>query len=126
VRRDQPALDLGSVKELDGVEGDEVVVIERRRPGLALDADASWRDLAKCRSEGPARFFPDGATGGALEQIHGAKQMCARCDVQAACLLFALETRQEDGIWGGTSEAERRRLRRAWLAARRQQARLTA
>ena len=35
------------------------------------------------------------------------------------CLEFALATNQESGIWGGTSEEERRKLRKAWLAARR-------
>ncbi|MBA3268188.1 MAG: WhiB family transcriptional regulator, partial [Acidimicrobiia bacterium] len=29
---------------------------------------------------------------------------------------------QETGIWGGTTEEERRRLRRAWLADRRRAA----
>ncbi len=36
-----------------------------------------------------------------------------------ACLAFALETDQEDGIWGGKDETERRRLRRDWRQARR-------
>ncbi len=33
--------------------------------------------------------------------------------------MYALETNQEAGIWGGTSEDERRKMRRAWLARRR-------
>ncbi|MDQ1399034.1 MAG: hypothetical protein QOK20_966, partial [Acidimicrobiaceae bacterium] len=32
---------------------------------------------------------------------------------------FAIETNQEAGVWGGTSEEERDRIRRAWLARRR-------
>jgi WhiB family redox-sensing transcriptional regulator len=35
------------------------------------------------------------------------------------CLDFALATNQESGVWGATSEEERRKLRKAWLAARR-------
>ncbi len=45
--------------------------------------------------------------------------MCRACPVREDCLLFAFETKQVDGIWGGTTEDERRRLRRAWVAARR-------
>ena len=45
--------------------------------------------------------------------------MCRSCPVVEECLAYALETNQEAGVWGGTSEEERRRLRRAWLAARR-------
>ena len=34
------------------------------------------------------------------------------------CLDFALSTNQDSGIWGGTSEEERRMLRREFLARR--------
>ncbi|MDQ6613847.1 MAG: WhiB family transcriptional regulator [Actinomycetota bacterium] len=64
-------------------------------------------------------FFPVGRTGDAVGQIDAAKSVCQTCSVQGACLLFALESNQESGIWGGTSEEERKRLRRAWLAHRR-------
>ncbi len=39
---------------------------------------------------------------------------------RAACLEFAITTNQDTGIWGGTSEEERRKLRRAWVARQRQ------
>jgi WhiB family redox-sensing transcriptional regulator len=67
-------------------------------------------------------FFPAGATGVSLNDIQAAKAVCDRCQVTEACLQFALETNQQDGIWGGTTEAERRRVRRAWLADLRRQA----
>ena len=54
----------------------------------------------------------------AVEQIEAAKAVCDQCPVKAPCLQFALETNQDSGIWGGTSEEERRRLRRAWLRDR--------
>jgi len=38
---------------------------------------------------------------------------CGTCPVQQQCLDFALKTRQEFGIWGGTTEDERRTLNRA-------------
>jgi WhiB family redox-sensing transcriptional regulator len=61
----------------------------------------------------PELFFPIGTTGPALDQIAAAKQVCACCPVKAQCLEFALQTRQDAGIWGGLDEDERRMLRRA-------------
>ncbi|GDX26434.1 hypothetical protein LBMAG12_08080 [Actinomycetes bacterium] len=85
---------------------------------LALGtADYSWRDEAVCRETDPDLFFPVGTTGQALLQIDRAKQVCNECTVQVSCLEFALETNQDSGIWGGTSEEERRDIRRR-IAAR--------
>ena len=78
-----------------------------------------WRDGAECRDVDPGLFFPSGATGESIEQIDHAKQICNKCAVKADCLDFALRANQTTGIWGGTSEDERRKLRRQWLAARR-------
>jgi WhiB family redox-sensing transcriptional regulator len=79
----------------------------------------AWRDLAACRDTSPDLFFPVGTTGPAIEQIAEAKAVCATCEAQAPCLEFALVTNQDSGVWGGTSEEERRKLRRAWVARNR-------
>ena len=84
--------------------------------------DAGWRERAACQFMAPELFFPTGSTGAAVEEIIAAKAICLTCPVQDACLRFALETKQEDGIWGGTTEEERRRLRRSWMAERRRAA----
>jgi WhiB family redox-sensing transcriptional regulator len=55
-----------------------------------------------------------------------AKAVCGRCRVQRECLRFALESRQDQGVWGGTTEEERKLMRRAQSRARRQRARATA
>ena len=78
-----------------------------------------WRHRAACRDTDPDLFFPVGTTGAAIDQIESAKIVCRACDVQPACLEFALATNQEAGVWGGTSEDERRKLRKAWLARQR-------
>jgi WhiB family redox-sensing transcriptional regulator len=39
-----------------------------------------------------------------------AKTICAECSVQQECLEFALRVHEPHGIWGGLTEAERRRL----------------
>src|SRR3984957_9726349 len=79
-----------------------------------------WRRSAACRNTEPDLFFPVGTTGPAVDQIEAAKRVCNSCDALEPCLDFALATNQESGVWGGTSEEERRKLRKAWLAARRQ------
>ena len=81
--------------------------------------DADWRTQSACRDTEPDLFFPVGSTGPALDQIESAKRVCEACDVSKACLEFALATNQQSGVWGGTTEEERRKLRKQWLAARR-------
>ena len=81
-----------------------------------------WRVDAACRDTDPDLFFPVGTTGPAIEQIASAKAVCGECDAQAECLEFALATNQDSGVWGGTSEEERRKLRRAWVASQRRSA----
>ena len=82
-------------------------------------APDDWRDVSACRDTDPDLFFPVGTTGPAIEQIEAAKSVCNGCEAKDPCLDFALTTNQDSGIWGGTSEEERRKLRRQWLASRR-------
>lgn len=81
-------------------------------------AKEEWRKQAACREMEPDLFFPVGTTGPALVQIEESKRICAICEVRAECLEFALATNQESGVWGGTSEEERKILRKKWLAGR--------
>lgn len=107
-----------------------VAVGERRGPrdplNVSTGRDDRWRDHASCRFTDPVLFFPVGSTGGAADHIRAAQAVCVDCRVRSACLQFAVETNQEAGVWGGTSEEERRTLRRAWLAERPVQIRVTA
>lgn len=77
--------------------------------GLSIESADDWRDLAACRGEDPELFFPIGTSGPALLQVEQAKAVCQRCLVTEQCLAEALR-RQEYGIWGGTTEAERAEL----------------
>jgi WhiB family redox-sensing transcriptional regulator len=82
-------------------------------PGRSAQGEVrDWRDHAACRGLDPDLFFPVGTAGPALDQIGRAKRVCARCPVRARCLEWALNSGQETGVWGGTSEDERRVLRR--------------
>lgn len=87
--------------------------------GPDQDPDLSWRGVAACRDTSPELFFPVGTTGQAVEQIEAAKAVCFACPSQVACLEFALASNQDSGVWGGTSEEDRRHLRRTYLSRRR-------
>lgn len=71
-----------------------------------------WRETARCKEMDPDLFFPVGTTGPALLQIEAAKAVCRQCDVREECLQYAIDSNQEYGIWGATTEEERRYMRR--------------
>jgi WhiB family redox-sensing transcriptional regulator len=70
--------------------------------------DAGWRERALCAQTGPELFFPE--AGGSTRD---AKRICGACEERAECLEYALTHDERFGVWGGLSEEERRRLRRA-------------
>jgi len=71
-----------------------------------------WRINAACRDTDPTLFFPVGTTGPAVDQIANAKEVCIGCLASSDCLEFAIATKQDTGVWGGTTEDERRGIRR--------------
>ena len=79
----------------------------------------TWRNRAACLNEDPELFFPIGNTGPALLQIEEAKAVCGRCKVVETCLVWAMESGQDFGVWGGLSEDERRSLKRRSARGRR-------
>lgn len=77
-----------------------------------------WRADGMCLDADPELFFPVGRGGPAAAQAREAKKVCDGCAVRETCLLWALETGQDAGVWGGLDEDERRALRRARLRPR--------
>jgi WhiB family redox-sensing transcriptional regulator len=65
----------------------------------------------------PTTFFPSDGVG-----VDKARKICAECPVKETCLEHALEHRIEHGVWGASSERERRRI----LKRRRLEAEATA
>jgi WhiB family transcriptional regulator, redox-sensing transcriptional regulator len=82
--------------------------------GLLLwrtDAEGTdWRSRAACRDVDPELFFPLGASDADLPQIDAAKRICRTCPVREPCLRWVLST-GDAGVWGGTTEPERRKHR---------------
>ncbi len=70
--------------------------------------EPDWQERALCAQTDPEAFFPE--KGGSTRE---AKRICLGCEVRAECLDYALAHDERFGIWGGLSERERRRLRRA-------------
>jgi len=69
--------------------------------------DTDWMARGKCRDMDPAVFFPSDGIG-----VQQAQRICSECAVRVACLDYALVNRVDHGVWGGTSERERRRILR--------------
>jgi WhiB family redox-sensing transcriptional regulator len=87
------------------------LVARQAPPSLADRLNAmrpAWMASGACRGSGTAAYFPDRGIPAAR-----AKAVCATCEVRSECLAYALADRELQGVWGGTSETERRALRRA-------------
>ncbi|MGH7196241.1 MAG: WhiB family transcriptional regulator [Candidatus Saccharimonadales bacterium] len=73
-----------------------------------LFSGEEWTLRAKCRrAQDPDSFYVSGA------EQNQAKRQCRGCKVRLQCLAFAIRTETLDnthGVWGGTTERERRRL----------------
>ena len=92
----------------------EPIVIDLLREQATVEAfgepveEPDWQERALCAQTDPEAFFPE--KGGSTRE---AKRICSGCEVRAECLEYALANDERFGIWGGLSERERRRLRRA-------------
>jgi WhiB family redox-sensing transcriptional regulator len=79
------------------------IIVSLVHDGFDIGADdgeeAGWQDRALCAQTDPEAFFPE--------------KVCRSCEVRVECLEYALEKDERFGIWGGLSERERRRLKRA-------------
>jgi len=65
-----------------------------------------------CATTDPEIFFPEkGAKGQSLYIISAARRMCSTCPYKKPCLEWAV-VNDEMGIWGGTTQKERRVHRR--------------
>src|SRR5262245_1545100 len=90
------------------------VAAARRDPRLLRaieerDDELSWRARGVCQSVDPEVFFPAPS-----EPADAAIALCRTCDVQGACLAWALQVGGCRGVWGGTTPRERRAMLVAW------------
>lgn len=72
----------------------------------------AWMSDGACLGMDVHLFFPRSHEGSDLP-----KAVCAGCKVRTTCLDHALKTGEKWGVWGGTTEKERRQLRHRRRAA---------
>ena len=72
---------------------------------VTIPMNLSWRLRAACRGVDPDVFYPVSD-----EEAEEAKDICEECSVRQACLEYALANRERDGVGGGATERERRRI----------------
>ena len=77
---------------------------------MSASAD-DWRHLAACAEADVETFFPVGNSKEALE-ADDAKAYCRRCPVIDFCREYALRNHVDQGVFGGLTETERRRIHR--------------
>lgn len=65
----------------------------------------AWRAHARCKGIDPEVFYPVSD-----EDSDEAKSICGECPVRLQCLEYAIVARERDGVWGGATEKERRRI----------------
>ena len=75
-------------------------------PGWTPVVREPWMDQALCTQVDPELFFPIVGSN-----VNPARRVCRECPVRAECLAYALEHDLRHGVWGGTSERQRERLR---------------
>lgn len=73
-----------------------------------------WHAQAACLGVGNHLFFLE--LGEPSDQ---ATAVCRSCPVRKPCLEYALDSNIKFGVWGGTSERQRRKMRRVRLARQR-------
>lgn len=69
-----------------------------------------WTRDALCAQIDPETWFP---RKGHPAASRAARAICHACPVEAECLEYALRHDERFGIWGGQTEAQRRKLKRA-------------
>jgi WhiB family transcriptional regulator, redox-sensing transcriptional regulator len=72
---------------------------------------SDWQKEAACRGQGPAAFVR-----GPHSSYASIRALCETCPVRRDCLEYALADCSLTGLWGGTTDAERRNIRR-WRVA---------
>ncbi len=79
-------------------------------------ANVDWHTHALCRTDKhpTAMFFPDGA---GHPDWQPALEICRACPVINECLDYALEYRELEGVWGGKTPRQRRRILEKWRTA---------
>lgn len=80
-----------------------------------MTLDDRWMEQAKCRilttEEADRVFFPPKRKG--VNTDYGAaKKICRGCPVRTSCLAYSIAHNIPEGVWGGKSPNDRKRMNR--------------
>lgn len=92
----------------------EPLIVKNFTTPVRPDKGRSWQDKAKCKDEDPDLFSGEGGK----DLDNRAKRVCGACAVRLNCLAFAMANIEETGVRGGTTQTERRKIKRRQAASR--------
>lgn len=74
----------------------------------------AWIGKSACLGIDPDNFVPDKDSSSSIDYDLATRVACGTCVVRADCLDYALTVlpSRTQGMWGGTSENERRKIRK--------------
>jgi WhiB family redox-sensing transcriptional regulator len=70
-------------------------------------ADVTWRRNGACQGLNAEIFYPENE-----DHSDFALSVCEQCTVRIACLNYALDNREQQGVWGGATARDRRKMLR--------------
>ncbi|MEY4656908.1 MAG: hypothetical protein RL073_1135 [Actinomycetota bacterium] len=70
-------------------------------------ADVTWRSSGACQGLDAEIFYPENE-----DHADFALSVCEQCAVRIACLNYALDNREQQGVWGGATARDRRKMLR--------------
>ena len=74
--------------------------------------ELGWRERGACFGSYVEAFFPSRG-----DPTKPARDICRMCTVTVECLDWAVKNNERSGVWGGTTERERAKIRRKKLDA---------
>jgi len=100
---------------LDSIDNEPPLADSERFVSYSLDdLYPAWQAKAHCLGVGNEYFFGDEEEQPtmSIKQVRQASKLCDVCPVYRECLTWALEQKEEYGVWAGTSGRTRRKIQR--------------
>lgn len=71
---------------------------------VLVETDVSWQEKAGCKGHPANLFFLDSANGVTTHYrraLEKARQVCVKCPVMNECYNYAVQAKEQYGVWGG-------------------------
>jgi len=97
--------ELAAIAERKAKAALELAALQADVRSVITDKMSDWQKEGNCITMENDIFFPSKG-----RDVDYAKSICADCPVKSTCLEFAIDNKIDKGVWGGTSERERRKI----------------